>query len=141
MCKRYLLKILIGKCFHYLRPTNKVTETEGVKNWWKSHKHGVTELVSKPGSNCWGRICCLRYTSTLRYLWKKKENIAHVSPLPQPLLVPGMCTFILPSLWLKCVIQFYRLIFFLTLCFSILLHGFYSHHFNDLPHIPSLDRC
>lgn len=37
-------------------------------------------------------------------------------------------------------IQFYNLIYF-PLCFSILLHGFYSHHFNDLHNIPLLGRC
>lgn len=104
----------------------------------------MTELRSRPRPR--SRVYALNkgYTVMLHFHVKvslEGEKEHHPQFYPHiATACPWCVSSTLPSCWNILHSQFCSLIFF-TLCFSILLHGFYSHHFNDLHNIPLLGRC
>ena len=74
-------------------------------------------------------------------LEEAKEHYAQFAP--NIVTASPRCVFFLSSLLPAEIILYIQIcnMTFSTLCFSILLHRFYSHHFNDVHNIPLLGRC
>lgn len=142
----YLLKIMMHVCYHDLHPTHK--ETEAPKEW-KSYGNctGTKVELQIPVSLTPGYMFFTKVIVFLLHfhneisLEEENEHYAHVAP--NTVTASPWCIFFHSSLLPADVvlyIQFCNLTFS-TLCFSLLLHGFYSHHFNDVHNIPLLGRC
>lgn len=114
----------------------KLTESENVTDSAQALSHGAevrspVSLTSK----------CRFFTKVVLFMvhihveisLEEGKNPTHYSPLTQPLMVLCVSSFTPPSLLAEIIlyIQFCNLTLS-TLHFSILLHGLYSHHFNDV---------